>query len=489
MNQPIRRMAVACGVLFLALLLNATYLQYWQADELNTRADNKRVRDAEFSRERGAILVNGRAIAESEPSDNEYEFQRTYPQPQKYAPITGYYSYIYGRSGIEQTQNEILSGSDARLFVNRVIDLLGNQQPAGGSVSLTLRPAAQNAAWDGLAALGGDAKGAVVALEPATGKILAMATSPSYDPNRLAAHDFRSVQEAWERLSDNPTRPMSNRAAQETFSPGSTFKLVTAAAALANGYDPDSTVRGGFTLDLPETDRDLPNDGGGNCGGNSISLTQALKVSCNVSFGALGLELGPEAIAEQAEAFGFGERPFSDLPSVAASRFPVGEGNTDGPLVAYAAIGQQSVQASPLQIAMVAAGIANGGTVMTPYLVDEVTSPDLEVLDKTEPTALRTDAMTPANARALTQMMVATVDSGTGTPAQIPGVEVAGKTGTAQRGTDQNPLAWFVSFAPADNPQVAVAVMIEDAGVARTDIAGGRLAAPIAKAVMEAVLQ
>lgn len=489
MNQPIRRMAVACVVLFLALLLNATYLQFWQADDLNTRADNKRVRDAEFSRERGAILVNGRSIAESRPTDNEYEYQRVYPQPHKYAPITGYYSYIYGRSGIEQTQNEILSGSDSRLFVNRVIDMLGNQQPAGGSVSLTIRPAAQNAAWDGLAALGGDAKGAVVALEPSTGKILAMATSPSYDPNRLASHDFRSVQRAWERLSDNPAKPTANRAAQELFPPGSTFKLITAAAALDNGYDPDSTVPGGYRLELPQTDRTLPNDGGGNCGGDRITLSRALQVSCNVSFGALGVELGPEVIAEQAEAFGFGERPMSDLPAVAASQFPTGEGNTDGPLIAYAAIGQQSVQTSPLQIAMVAAGIANGGTVMKPYLVDEVTSPDLEVLDKTEPEALRSDAMSPANARALTQMMVATVDSGTGTPAQIPGVAVAGKTGTAQRGDDQNPLAWFVSFAPANDPKVAVAVMIEDAGVVRTDIAGGRLAAPIAKAVMEAVLR
>ncbi len=491
MNKPIRRMAVACMALFLALLLNVTYLQYFRADELNARADNRRAQDAAFSRERGAILIGGRSIAESVPSDGRFEFQRTYSQAQRYAPLTGYFSYTFGRSNVEQTQNDILSGSDPRLFVNRVIDLIGNQAPAGGSVSLTINPRAQAAAWDGIRALGENTKGAVVALEPSTGRILAMVTNPSYDPNRLASHDLSEVNDAWQQLNNNPDRPLSNRAAQEVYQPGSTFKLVTAAAALENGYEPDSRVQGGFELELPQTTNTLPNDGGGNCGGDSITLTQALQVSCNVSFGALGLELGADAIAEQSERFGFGERPFADLSAVATSRFPTGESNTDGPLIAYASIGQQSVQASPLQVAMVAAGIANGGTVMTPYLVDEVTSPDLQVLDKTEPTPLRSEAVSSQTARALTRMMVATVDSGTGTPAQIPGVEVAGKTGTAQRGVgnDASPLAWFVSFAPADDPQVAVAVMIEDAGVARTDIAGGRLAAPIARAVMEAVIR
>src|SRR5690606_36866995 len=181
-----------------------------------------------------------------------------------------------------------------------------------------------------------------------------------------------------------------------------------------------------------------------------LSLSRALQVSCNVSFGALGVELGPEVIAEQAEAFSFGERPMSDLPAVAASQFPTGEGNTDGPLIAYAAIGQQSVQTSPLQIAMVAAGIGNGGTVMKPYVVDEVTSPDLEVLDATGAEALRSKWMSPANASALPQMMVTTVDSSPGTPAQIPGVAVTSETGTTQRGHDRNPLAWFIAFAPAN---------------------------------------
>ncbi|MDP3970017.1 MAG: penicillin-binding protein 2 [Nocardioides sp.] len=488
MNKPIRRMALVSMALFLGLLLNATYLQYWTADDLNARADNKRVRDAEFSRERGAILVNGRPIAESVAVDGQYEFLREYAQPVKYAPITGYYSYTYGRSGVEQTENTILSGSDPRLFVTRVIDMLGNQQPKGGSVSLTLNRRAQDAAWEGLQALGQGTKGAVVAIEPASGKILAMATSPSYDPNRLASHDFRQVQQAWGDLADDGARPMANRAAQELFPPGSTFKLVTAAAALESGqYQPGSTVPGGFSLDLPQTTNTLPNDGGGNCGGDRITLTQAMQTSCNVTFGHLGLELGPEAIAEQAEAFGFGERPFEELPAVATSDFPTGDA-TDGPLAAYAAIGQGSVRTSPLQMALVTAGIANGGDVMQPYLVDEVRSPDLDVLDKTEPTALRSGAVSPSVARDLTRMLVATVDSGTATAAQIPGVEVAGKTGTAQSG-DGPPFAWFVSFAPANDSRVAVAVMIEDANIARTDIAGGRLAAPIAKAVMEAVLR
>jgi peptidoglycan glycosyltransferase len=485
MNKPIRTMAIACMALFMALLLNTTYLQYVQAGDLNSRNDNKRVRDAEFSRKRGAILVGGDAIAQSRPVDDEFKYLRTYPQPLKYAHLSGFYSYIYGRDGVELTFNDILSGSDDRLFVDRVVDMLGNSQPEGGSVSLTIDRAAQDAAFNGLRALGRGTEGAVVALEPATGKILAMASNPSYDPNVLSSHDLSAVQDARERLVSNDQDPMTNRATQALYPPGSTFKLVTAAAAIESGqYNPDSRVPGGFELDLPQTDNTLPNDGGGNCGGDRITLTQALMVSCNVSFGALALQIGEEDLREQAEKFGFGDTYLRDLPRQAASRFP---SEAEGPLLAYTGIGQYDVAATPLQIAAVAAGIANGGTVMRPYLVDEVRAPDLSVLEKSDPEPFR-DAISSSTARDLTQMMVETVDSGTATTAQIPGIKVAGKTGTAQSDEDRPPYAWFVSFAPADNPEVAVAVLVEDAGVERDAISGSGLAAPIAKAVMEAVL-
>ncbi|HJR37899.1 MAG TPA: penicillin-binding protein 2 [Nocardioidaceae bacterium] len=485
MNKPIRTMSIFCMALFMALLLNATYLQYLQADELNSRNDNKRVRDAEFSRERGAILVSGTSIARSEPVDDQFEFQRVYPQPQKYAHLSGYYSYTYGRNAVELTHNEILSGSDPRLFVNRVVDLFGNSEPEGGDVTLTIDPQAQNAAYDGLRALGNNVEGAVVAIDPSTGGILAMVSSPSYDPNRLASHNLGKVQDAWEQLQSNPEEPLLNRAIQEVYPPGSTFKLVTAAAALSSGqYTPESTVPGGTSLDLPQTDTDLVNDSGGDCGGRRITLTEALMVSCNVSFGYLGMQLGADTLREQAQKFGFGERYLEDLNGQVASRFPE---DPDEPQTALSAIGQFDVASTPLQMAMVTAGIANGGTVMKPYLVDEVRSPDLDPLEKTNPEPFRT-AVSADVARDLTQMMIEVVDRGTATPAQIPGIKVAGKTGTAQSSPDRPPYAWFVSFAPADNPAVAVAVLVEDAGVERDAISGSGLAAPIAKRVMEAVI-
>ncbi len=486
MNRPIRTMSIVCMLLFVGLLLNSTYLQYVQAGDLNSRDDNKRVRDAEYSRERGAILAGGQAVAESVPVDDRFEFLRKYRQPFKYAHLTGYYSYTYGRDAVELTQNEILSGADPRLFVNRVVDMIGNTQPKGGSVTLTVDAAAQNAAFTGLRRLGRGTRGAVVALEPSTGKILAMVSNPTYNPNVLSSHDFGAVTDNRKRLLADESSPLTNRATQEVLPPGSTFKLVTAAAALESGqYQPDSMVRGGDVLDLPQTDNDLPNYATGICGSGRIPLTQALAQSCNTSFGAIGMQLGDDALREQAEKFGFGDTYLEDLNRQAVSRFPPAD--VDDPLTAYSAIGQYEVAATPLQMAMVVAGIANGGTAMRPYLVDEVRAPDLSVLDKTNPEPFR-DAVSSTVARDLTQMLVETVDNGTAAPAAIPGIKVAGKTGTAQSEADRPNYAWFVSFAPADNPEVAVAVLVEDAGVANDLISGGGLAAPIAKSVMEAVI-
>jgi penicillin-binding protein A len=487
MNKPIRTMSIFCMLLFAALLLNSTYLQYVDAGNLNSRADNKRVRDAEFSRKRGAIVAGGSSVAESNPVNDPYKYQRVYKQPRKYAHVTGYFSYIYGRTAVEASENDILSGSDPRLFVNRIVDMLGNSQPKGGSVSLTVDPRAQTAAYDGMAALGRNVTGAVVALEPSTGKVLAMVSSPSYNPNLLASHDFSDVQKAYERLNGAKNRPLVNRAIQDIYPPGSTFKLVTAAAALSSGqYTPDTLVKGGSRLDLPQTSTDLVNENGSTCGGDRITLTQALEVSCNVSFGDIGLRLGDDALRNQAEKFGFDQTYLRDLGGQVSSRFPA---KPDEPQTALSAIGQFDVAATPLQMAMVTAGIANGGTVMRPYVVDEVRAPDLSVLEKTTPEPFRSNAISSSVARDLTQMMIEVVDRGTGTTAQIPGIKVAGKTGTAQSSPERPPYAWFVSFAPAENPQVAVAVLVEDAGVDRNAISGSGLAAPIAKRVMEAVMR
>ncbi len=484
MNKPIRRMATFCLVLFLLLMLNATYLQYVQAESLNSDAKNRRVAIAAFSRDRGAILVGRDPIAESVAVEDQFKFQRTYPTPFKFAHVTGYFSY-FSQTGIEQTQNDVLSGQDSRLFVTRLVDLIQNSSPKGGRVQLTINQAAQDAAFEGLKNLGENVEGAVVALEPSTGRVLAMVSSPTFDPNRLASHDIGKVTDSYNQLNDDPTKPLLNRGIQTALPPGSTFKLVTAAAAIESGkYDADSLVPGGAEFDLPQSTVNIPNHDGGNCGGDQITLTQALAVSCNVTFLSLADELGTEAMRKQAEAFGFNDRYFEDLPAQGISRYP---SNLNAPQTAMSGIGQSDVVATPLQMAMVVSGIANGGELNRPYLVEEVQAPDYTTLDKTEADVLQR-AVSATTARELTDMMVATVQSGTASAAQIPGVAVAGKTGTAQSSDDRPPYAWFVSFAPADDPVVAVAVLVESSSYPREEIAGGRLGAPIAKSVMEAVI-
>lgn len=490
MNKPIRTLSVFCLILFLALMVNATYLQYYKSAEYNQDARNRRIIAEAFSRERGAILVGRDAVAESLPSQDRYKYQRVYPQPFRYAPVTGAFSY-FSQTGIERSENAVLSGEDSRLFVNRLVDLLSSASPQGGSVELTLNAAAQTAAYEGLTALGPGTQGAVVAIEPNTGRVLAMVSTPSYDPNLLASHDFGKVAEVSKRLTTDPAEPLLNRAIQTRLPPGSTFKLVTAAAALESGRytGADAEVPGGPSYQLPLSDSVIDN-GGRSCGETTTTLTNALEQSCNTTFLALANELGIEALHRQADAFGFNSTYLEDLPLQAESVFP---GDLDAPQTALAGIGQSDVAATPLQMAMVVAAIANGGVPMRPYLVDEVITPDLETIDQTDPSELHTAtatsrAVSPTTAATLTEMMVNTVDRGTGSPAQIPGVSVAGKTGTAQSTASRPPYAWFVGFAPADDPQVAVAVLVQASETDREEIAGGTLGGPIARAVIEAVI-
>ncbi|QGG39958.1 peptidoglycan D,D-transpeptidase FtsI family protein [Aeromicrobium yanjiei] len=489
MNKPIRNLAIACLVMFMALLVNINYVQFVEADSLNAKNGNKRVINEEFSRDRGSILIDGKPIAESVKSKDEYKFQRKYPEGGLYAPLTGYFSYIFGRSALENSENRVLSGSDDRLFVNRVIDLLSNKQPKGGSVEVTIDPLAQKTAAEGLEALGKGTKGAVAAINPKTGAVLAMVTQPSYNPNRLASHDFAKVQKSWEELTTDKNQPMLNRTTQQTLPPGSTFKLVTAAAALEKGVvdDVDDKIKAGARLSFGGgITYTLPNENGGNCGGDRITLEQAMNVSCNVAFGALALKVGQTDLAEQAGKFGFGTDPLADLP-MNPSRFTSGDTPLEQPQLAQSGIGQFEVAATPLQMAMVAGGIANDGKVMKPYVVDTVRAPNLRVLDKTQPKTL-SEAVSASTARKLQEMMVSTVQVGTATSAQIPGVDVGAKTGTAQSTADRPPYAWFVSYAKDGDDSVAVAVLVESSNTARNEIAGGRLAGPIAKSVMEAVL-
>jgi penicillin-binding protein A len=486
-NGPIRKVAAGCMLLVFLLLANITYVQAIRADELNSRSDNRRVLLDEYAKERGPILVGDEPVALSVETDDEFAYLRQYPVPLVYAPATGYYSSVFGRSAVERSENDILSGDDDRLFARRLVDLVTNREQRGGTVKLTLNPAAQQAAYDAL----GDNKGAVVALDPRTGAILAMVSKPSYDPNPLASHSVEEQQAAWQVLQEDPEKPTLNRAIAQTLPPGSVFKIVTAAAALESGrYEPDSLIPGPAEYDLPQSTVDLPNQSGEPCGSGPEELTtlaNALRVSCNTAFAYLGNDLGDDALREQAERFGYNSEPLTDEDlNAATSIFPA---ELDAPQTALAAIGQFDVRATPLQIAMVSAGIANDGTVMNPYLIEELRDPDrVKVLERTEPEEL-SRAVSTETAQELTAMMVEVVENGTGQNGQLEGIQVAGKTGTAQTTAERPPYAWFTSFAPADDAQIAVAVVIEEApDTARDDIAGGRLAAPVAKAVMEAVL-
>lgn len=484
MNTPLRRLSTVVTVMFLALMMAATWVQFVQAQSLNSDQRNVRTLYREFGNFRGPIVAGGEAIASSTPVDDSFGYQRSYANGALFAPVTGYYSIVYQRTGIEEWFNTELNGSADSLFYERLQDLVTGRQTRGASVELTIDPAVQQAAWDAL----GDQRGAVVALDPTTGAILAMVSKPSYDPNVLASHDLASVRAAWDSLLADPGDPLVNRAiAGDTYPPGSTFKLVTAAAALESGLTAETPVAAPRELTLPQTSTVLHNFGGSACSSTgAMTLADALRISCNTAFAQIGLDLGADELRAQAEAFGF-DAPLNVPMPVTESRFPT---DPDAPQTALSAIGQYEVRVTPLQMAMVAAAIGNGGVQMTPYLVQAVRSQDLTVVDETEPSELGRP-ISASTATQLRDMMVGVVANGTGRSAQISGVTVAGKTGTAQTTDDVAPHAWFTAFAPADagaTPRVAVAVVVENGGSMGNEATGGAVAAPIARAVIEAAL-
>lgn len=493
MDKQIRRLGAALLVLLLVLLAQIDYVQVFAANSISANPANaRRQQIAQYDVDRGAILADdgSTVLAVSRKSTGVLRYQRRYPNGPLYADVTGYYSSIYGRSGLERAYDSYLAGDAPELVPQTLADLILGRPKLGASIITTIDPNVQRAAERALQGL----PGAVVAIEPSTGNVLALYANPTFDPNRLAAPDEATVHAAWRRLNADPSKPLVSRADAELFPPGSTFKLVTASAALQNGYGPDSLWPNPHVLDLPNTTHTLQNFGNEHClgGVSRITLADALRVSCNVVFGEIGLALGADELAAQARAFGFapdtssGNVPF-DIPFQTGVFPDPSYFEQRLPAVALSAIGQDNVTANPMQMALVAAAIANGGVEMRPRLVTETRDPNGQIV-KTYGPQVYSRPLTAENAGLLTQMMVGVVESGTGTAAQIPGVKVAGKTGTAQHGQGLPPHAWFVSFAPADSPQVAVAVIVLDGGSLGSEATGGRVAAPIAKAVMEAVL-
>lgn len=467
--------------MFAILLVNDNLVQFATAKTLRDKPGNTRLLFQQYDRKRGDIVTStGVTIASSVPTKDTLKYLRTYPNGPLYAPVTGFYSIIYGGTQIESTENSILAGTDDRLFgVQQLSNLITGRTPQGGSVVLTIDPVLQQVAAKALAGR----KGAVVALDPTTGAILALVSSPSYNPNVMSSHTNASITAYYKQLIADPTNPLLDRALNQTYPPGSTFKLITAAAALSTGtYTPTTVIPAPETLPLPQSTAILKNFHGESCGGQA-TLIQALTISCNTAFGSLGLSLGQDALRSQADAFGF-DSTFAVPMKSATSVFPIdlSDANT-----IQSAIGQFDVRATPLQMAEVAAAIANGGVMMKPYLVSELVGPDLKIIDQTKPTELRRSVSTQVAAE-LTQMMESVVQKGTGTSARIPGVQVAGKTGTAENAPGAPPHAWFVAFAPAAKPTIAIAVLVENGG-GDSDATGGAISAPIAKAVISAALK
>jgi peptidoglycan glycosyltransferase len=487
-NTTLRRLSSIVMLMFLGLMVATTYTQFLRADQLNSDTRNTRSIFREFNNARGPIVVGGTPIAESVPVDTPFGFQRVYSggdpeKAQMYAPVTGFFSLVNGTSAVERAANSYLNGQADAMWIDRLTNTLTGRAQQGASVELTIDPAIQQAAWD---ALGGQ-RGAVVAVEPATGRILAMVSKPSYDPNVLAVHSTAEAGQAYQDLLNADDDPLINRTIGALYPPGSTFKLVTAAAALEHkGMTADTVIPAPTTFTLPGTQTSRANRGGasGSPTGAQCS-TDALRISCNTAFAGLAVDVGAEAMLQTAEAFGFGDS-FQVPMTSSVSSYPSGTDFTPD-RVALSGIGQGDVTSTPLQMAMVSAAIANHGTLMQPYLIDTIRDPDLEVVQQTQPSTIR-DAISTSTADQLRDMMVATVENGSGTAARIPGVQVAGKTGTAQTAAGVAPHAWFTAFAPADNPQIALAVIVENGGNLAEGATGGRLAAPIARQVLEAAL-
>lgn len=482
MNRELRGVSIVVLLMFIALFSSSTIIQVFQQDNLKADGRNARTLYASFSAERGPILVDGEPIAVSVPVDDEYKYQRQYTNGPLYSAITGYFTLNQGNTGIEGALNDYLSGTANEQFLDQINAIITGQNPKGAAVELTIDPVVQQAAWDAL----GDQKGAVIALDPKTGGILAMVSKPTFDPASLATHDGAAFRQAYDALLNDPDDPLINRTiAGDLNPPGSTFKLVVTAAALESGLSPDTEFPNPPTLTLPQSTAVITNAEGGTCGGGeNASIATALRLSCNIPFAQLGLQLGYSTISKEAREFGFEDDGLKVPMLVEPSVYPPTESDAEQMLSSF---GQASDRVSPLQMAMVSAAIANGGQLMKPTLVESILAPDFSELQGFAPEVYSTP-ISGTTASTMTGMMVNGVANGAASNARISGIDVAGKTGTAENGDGEPYTLWFTGFAPANDPRVAIAVVVENGGGLGQSGFGNRVAAPIARTVMEAVL-
>ena len=488
MNRTVRRIGLMLLVAFAALIVQLTYVQVVEADRFSEHPSNRRLLVKEYSLERGSIVAGTEVLARSVPTEDNLKYLREYPGGRLWGHITGYYSIVFGRSGLEQTYNNFLIGAGPEdRWENIVDDILGRDRK-GHTLLLTIDPELQRLAEKMLS----KQRGAVAAIDPETGEVLAVYANPTFNPAPLSSHDLPAVRKEWDRLTGLAANPLLFRATQERYPPGSTFKVLVAAAALEDGIPKTKTYPNPSRLDLPLTDRTLKNFSGGACsGGGRISMAQGLRVSCNTTFAQIGMEIGPEKIDEMTRRFGFGAPlPGFDLQSAASCFVALpgsgcGDPDLDKPQTAFSSIGQFSVRVTPLQMALVAAVAGNGGMLVHPHVVREVQDFTGKVIYRVSP---KPDGpiFSTRTANTLRDMMIDVVVNGTGKPAAVSSLrgEMGGKTGTAQTGVEgENPHVWFIAFAPG----IAVAVVVENGGDLGGDATGGRVAGPIAKALIEAV--
>ena len=482
MTRQVKRIAEVTVLMFLSLMVMATSIQVIRADELYADSRNVRAAYESYKTQRGDILIDNEPIVYNETSQDAYRFQRVYAS-ELYSHITGYFSLFQGSTGLEHAGNSYLSGQNSAQFFEQINALLSGEPAVGASIELTVDPVIQQAASDAL----GTKKGVVVALDPRTGAILAMVSKPTFDPNQLAVHSSDTAAENYSQLLQDESDPLFNRAiGGDLYAPGSVFKLVVAAAAFESGqFGPETELPNPVLYELPGTTTKIANSSGKACGsGETVTIATALTYSCNIPFAILAGRLGADRIRSEAELMGFGSNfgiPMSVTPSVYPS-------DLNEPQTELTGFGQYDVRVTPLQMAMVVSAIANQGVIMKPTLIEQVIASNLAVLEQTEPEVFGAP-ISQKTAAQLTQLMLDSVQIGVANNAQIAGIAVAGKTGTAENGPDDPYTLWFAGFAPAERPEVVVVVMLEDGGGAGQSGTGNALAAPIARKVLKAVLE
>jgi peptidoglycan glycosyltransferase len=498
-NTPLRRVGLAMMVMIVLLLANDMYVQVVKANGYQGNPYNTRVLYQQFSQPRGVIVsADGKTVlAQSTPTNDSYKYLRVYSNGPMYAPVTGYFSTVYGTAGIERVENNILNGSDPRLFVRSLSDMITGKD-RGGNVELTIQPKVQAAAYNTMVQDG--FTGAAVAIKPSTGEILAMADNPSYDPNKLASHDSKTQTSAWNSYSPtSPVSPLINQPVSASYQPGSTFKLIVASAALSQGTDANANnLPAQSVITLPGTQTTLSNFQGETCPGGvngQVSITDAIAHSCNTAFSTLAGQLGAPAITAEAAKYGFGNTMSIPLNVISSCMGPRAgnncmsiQGGTPG--VYQSGIGQRDVNETPMQNALVAATIANGGKEMQPQLVESLLAPDLSTVQGFTPQVMNDNVISPDVANALKNAMLQSEDN-SGTANKDPNIQIASKTGTAEHGNDPKhtqPYGWYVAFAPANNPQIAVAVVVTGGGQFNLATIGAKVAAPVARAMINADL-